>query len=63
MPKTLISTYTSIETGKIGDVLKVNKIISEQDIVPNIQKEVCFGKFSKKLSLKNKVACADMGRE
>lgn len=63
MPKTLISTYTSIETGKVGDVLKVNKIISEQDIVPNIQKEVSFGKFSKKLSLKNKVACVDMGRE
>ena len=55
MPKALISTYSTISLDSSNEI-KVNKIVSEQDIVPNIQKEVNFGKFSKKLSLRNKVA-------
>ena len=53
MPKATISTYTTLST-EFGDV-RVNNIISEQEIVPNIQKEVNFGKYSKKMQLHNKV--------
>lgn len=54
MPKATISTYTTLST-EFGDV-RVNNIISEQESVPNIQKEVNFGKYSKKLQLHTKTS-------
>ena len=57
MPKATICTYTTLST-KFGDV-KVNNIISEQENVPNIQKEINFGKYSKKLQLHNKLIQKD----
>lgn len=53
MPKAIISTYTTLSIN--SNIVKVDRIISEQENVPNIQKEVNFGKYSKKLSLRNKV--------
>lgn len=63
MPKAVISTYSVIPVNQFGGTIEVSKIISEQDNVPNLQKEVNFGKFSKKLMLHNKVASTDVGRE
>ena len=65
MPKAIISTYSNITINQYGEIIRVNKIISEQENVPNISKEVNFGKYSKKLSLHNKVKSEDLdlGRE
>ena len=59
MPKAVINTYSDITINQFGDVVKVNKIISEQENVPNISKEVNFGKFSKKIALHNSVKSND----
>ncbi len=55
MPKAVISTY--------GNDIK--KIISEQQNVPNIQKEVDWGvkKYSNKLKLLKTANKTNMGRE
>lgn len=53
MPKAVINTYSNITINQFGEIVKVNKIISEQENVPNISKEVNFGKFSKKVALHN----------
>ncbi|MDY2696510.1 MAG: hypothetical protein SOV27_05060 [Eubacteriales bacterium] len=65
MPKAIINTYSNITINQYGEIVRVNKIISEQENVPNISKEVNFGKYSKKLSLHNKVKSEDLdlGRE
>ena len=65
MPKAIINTYSNITINQYGEIVRVNKIISEQENVPNISKEVNFGKYSKKLALHNKVKSEDLdlGRE
>lgn len=63
MPKAVINTYSDIAINQFGDVVKVNKIISEQENVPNISKEVNFGKFSKKIALHNSVKSNDADLE
>mgnify|MGYP004510453141 CR=1 FL=1 len=63
MPKAVINTYSDITINQFGDVVKVNKIISEQENVPNISKEVNFGKFSKKIALHNSVKSNDADLE
>lgn len=59
MPKAFINTYSTIVLDS-SNAVKVNKIVSEQDVVPEIEKEVNFGKFSKKLSLRNRVSESDI---
>lgn len=63
MPKAVINTYSNITINQFGEVVKVNKIISEQENVPNISKEVNFGKFSKKIALHNSVKSNDVDLE
>ncbi len=62
MPKAEISTYSSMIINEYGEIIRVNKIVSEQEVVPEIKKEVNFGKFSKKLELHSKVASQDFER-
>lgn len=61
MPKATISTYATLET-EFGEV-KVDKIISEQEFISNITKEVNFGKYCKKLHLNNKTLKTDSERD
>ena len=65
MPKAIINTYSNITINQYGEIVRVNKIISEQENVPSISKEVNFGKYSKKLALHTKVKSEDLdlGRE
>lgn len=65
MPKATINTYGNFAINKYGEVVRVSKIISEQENVPNISKEVEFLKYSKKLPIHNAVKSTiqDLGRE
>ncbi|MBQ7885104.1 MAG: hypothetical protein IJ318_03320 [Clostridia bacterium] len=52
MPSATIRTYSQYDIN--GSTVSVSKITCEDSQVANIQKEVSFGKFSKKLHLRNK---------
>lgn len=65
MPKATIKTYADFAINQNGEYLRVSKIISEQEKVPNICKEVEFLKYSKKLPIHNviKSTFVDFSRE
>ncbi|MBE7074714.1 MAG: hypothetical protein E7376_01885 [Clostridiales bacterium] len=61
MPKATIRTYGNFNVN--GTVINVSKITCEDANIANIEKEVSFGKYSKKLPLHGKVKNIDLGRE
>ena len=61
MPKANIHTYGQYNIN--GETINVDKITCEDAKVANISKEVSFGKYSKKLSLRNCIASTHMDNE
>lgn len=61
MPNAKIHTYGQYDIN--GVTINVNKITCEDDRVANISKEVSFGKYSKKLPLRNRTTSANIDTE
>ena len=61
MPTVNIHTYGQYDIN--GVTINVEKITCEDSHVANISKEVSFGKYSKKLSLRNRTTNAQVDDE
>lgn len=61
MPSATIRTYGQYDIN--GSTINVSKITCEDSHVANIQKEVTFGKYSKKLQLRNKTTSANLDND